>query len=82
MGTSVFMVFIQRTCKAENKAAHFSIATSIMNISSTLAGILSGYLAAWMGWPIFFAFTFLVTLPSMALIPFLPYVDGKTAAHA
>lgn len=82
MGTSVFMVFIQRTCKAENKAAHFSIATSIMNISSTLAGILSGYLAAWMGWPLFYAFTFAVTVPSMALIPFLPYLDRRTAAHA
>lgn len=82
MGTSVFMVFIQRTCKAENKAAHFSIATSIMNISSTLAGILSGYLAAWMGWPGFFAFTFFVTIPSMAIIPLLPYLDGRTREHA
>jgi PAT family beta-lactamase induction signal transducer AmpG len=82
MGTSVFMVFIQRTCKAENKAAHFSIATSIMNISSTLAGVVSGYLAAWMGWPIFYAFTFVVTVPSMALIPLLPYLDKRTAAHA
>jgi MFS transporter, PAT family, beta-lactamase induction signal transducer AmpG len=82
MGTSVFMVFIQRTCKAENKAAHFSIATSIMNISSTLAGILSGYLAAWMGWSLFFAFTFFVTVPSMAIIPLLPYLDGRTREHA
>jgi MFS transporter, PAT family, beta-lactamase induction signal transducer AmpG len=82
MGTSVFMVFIQRTCKAENKAAHFSIATSIMNISSTLAGILSGYLATWMGWPLFFAFTFFVTVPSMAIIPLLPYLDGRTREHA
>ncbi len=79
MGTSVFMVFIQRTCKAQNKAAHFSIATSVMNISSTLAGVLSGYLAAWMGWPLFFGFTFLVTIPSMALIPWLPVLDRPAA---
>jgi len=76
MGTSVFMVFIQRTCKTTFKAAHFSIATSIMNISSTLAGVLSGYFAIWMGWPFFFAFTFFVTIPSMALIPWLPLLDA------
>lgn len=77
MGTSVFMVFIQRTCKAQNKAAHFSIATSVMNISSTLAGVLSGYLASWMGWPVFFAFTFVITIPSMALIHFLPHLEAR-----
>jgi len=76
MGTAVFMVFSQRTCKAAFKAAHFSTATSIMNVSSTLAGVLSGFLAAWMGYPLFFAFTFFVTLPSMALIFFLPHLDA------
>jgi PAT family beta-lactamase induction signal transducer AmpG len=74
MGTAAFMVFIQRTCKASFKAAHFSIATSIMNVSSTLAGVLSGFLAASLGYPAFFAFTFLVTVPSMAFVPFLPHL--------
>ncbi len=78
MGTAAFMVFIQRTCKATFKAAHFSIATSIMNVSSTLAGVLSGFLAASLGYPAFFAFTFLVTVPSMALVPFLPHLREET----
>ncbi len=77
MGTSVFMVFIQRTCRASFKAAHFSIATSIMNVSSTLAGVLSGFLAASLGYPAFFAFTFLVTVPSMALVSFLPNLKDE-----
>jgi PAT family beta-lactamase induction signal transducer AmpG len=76
MGTAVFMVFIQRTCKTAYKAAHYSIATSIMNISSTLAGVLSGFLAAWLGYAVFFGLTFVITLPSMALIPFLPHLTG------
>jgi PAT family beta-lactamase induction signal transducer AmpG len=72
LGTAAFMVFIQRTCKASFKAAHFAVATSIMNISTTLAGVFSGFLAAWMGWTAFFVFTFAATLPSMLLVPFLP----------
>jgi PAT family beta-lactamase induction signal transducer AmpG len=79
MGTAVFMVFLQRTCRAPFKAAHYSTASSIMNVSSTLAGVLSGFLAVWMGYPAFFAFTFFVTIPSMVLIPFLPLLDAARA---
>lgn len=76
MGTAAFMVFIMRTCKPDHKAAHMAIATSVMNVSSTLAGVLSGFLAAAVGFTAFFAFTFLVTIPSMALIFFLPQTKG------
>ncbi len=72
LGTAAFMVFIMRTTKPEYKAAHMSIATSIMNVSNTLAGVFSGFLAAWLGFPLFFVFTFLATFPSMALVLFLP----------
>ncbi len=79
LGTAVFMVFIMRTCKPRYKAAHMSIATSIMQISATLAGVFSGFLAAWLGFAFFFGFTFLATVPGMALIFFLPYLDNTTA---
>lgn len=82
LGTAAFMVFIQRTCKASFKAAHFAVATSIMNVSTTLAGVFSGFLAAWMGWTAFFVFTFAATFPAMLLVPFLPHLrdlDAKAA---
>jgi len=83
LGTAVFMVFIMRTCKPRYKAANMSIATGIMNISATMAGVFSGFLASWLGFPLFFGFTFLATLPGMSLIVFLPYLDGTSAAdHA
>ncbi len=75
LGTAVFMVFIMRTCKSSYKAAHMAIATSIMNVSSTFAGVFSGYLAAWLGFSAFFGFTFLATVPGMALIAFLPHLE-------
>ena len=79
MGTAVFMVFIMRTCKASYKSAHMSIATSIMNVSTTLAGVMSGFLANWLGWPLFFALTFFITVPSMALIFWLPNLQEKSS---
>ncbi len=80
MGTAAFMVFIMRTCKPSYKAAHMAIATSIMTVGATSAGIFSGILAGWLGYPIFFGFTFLATVPSMGLLLFLPYLDGSSAA--
>lgn len=79
LGTAAFMVFIMRTCKSQYKAAHMSIATSIMGISATLAGVFSGFIASWAGFTLFFGFTFLATIPSMSLIPFLPYLTDSTA---
>ena len=79
MGTALFMVFIMRTCKSAYKAAHMSIATSIMNVSSTLVGVFSGFLAVWLGFPLFFGFTFLATVPGMAMIPLLPHMNDTTA---
>ncbi len=78
LGTSAFLVFIMRTTKAEFKAAHMAIATGIMNLGSLTAGVSSGYLATWLGFPAFFGLTFLLTIPGMLCIPFLPHLDlGK-----
>jgi PAT family beta-lactamase induction signal transducer AmpG len=80
LGTAAFMVFIQRTTKPAFKAAHFAIATSIMSVAATLSGVFSGWLAAWLGWPMFFGFTFLATVPGMLCILRLPYLDGSSAS--
>ncbi len=82
LGTSFFMVFIMRTCKKSYKAAHMAIATSVMNVSSTFAGVASGFLAAWLGFPFFFAFTFIATIPAMVMLPFLPSSLFQTAEFA
>ncbi|NOZ78561.1 MAG: AmpG family muropeptide MFS transporter [Acidobacteria bacterium] len=75
LGTAAFMVFIMRTARPAFKAAHMAIATGIATVSSTLAGVLSGFLAAALGFEIYFGLTFLATIPAMALIPWLPYLD-------
>ncbi len=75
LGTALFMVFIMRTCKKSYKAGHMAIATSVMNVSSTFAGVLSGFVAAWAGFSLFFVISFIATIPGMTLIPFLPHME-------
>jgi PAT family beta-lactamase induction signal transducer AmpG len=80
LGTAVFMVYIMRCCRPEFKAAHMAILTALMSVSFTLAGVCSGFLASWLGYALYFLFTFVATLPSMALIPFVPHLDGGVSS--
>jgi PAT family beta-lactamase induction signal transducer AmpG len=74
-GNAAFTVFIMRTTKSRFKAAHFAIGTGLMNIAGTLAGVVSGFLASAVGFPIYFGLTIMLALPNMAMIPWLPYLD-------
>jgi len=77
LGTSVLITYLMRTCLDEFKAAHFAIGSGLMNISGVLAGAGSGFLAAWLGYGTFFGVSFLASLPGMALIFLIPFLDEK-----
>ena len=79
MGTAAFMVFIQRTTKPSFKATTTAISTSIMSISATWPACF-GPAGGGLGWPLYFGFTFLATLPGMACTCDLPHPDGTSAA--
>ena len=82
LGTAAFMVFVMRTTRPAHKAAHMAIATGLATVSATMAGVISGFLASALGFTLFFAFTFLATVPAMAMIPFLPGLDGDAGPEA
>lgn len=79
MGNAGLMVYIMRTCKKQYKAANMATATSIMTVSATLAGVFSGFLAAWLGYATFFGITVLACLPAMGCAFFLPYLGDASA---
>lgn len=80
LGTSAFMVFIMRTTKPAYKAANMAVATGLMTVAATFAGVFSGFIAEALGFRIFFLLTFLVTLPGMTLIPWLPHLGPARPA--
>jgi len=75
LGTAVLITFLMRTCTEQFKAAHFSIGTGLMNISGVLAGVASGFLAQRLGYGAFFGLTFLISIPGMCLIFWIPFLD-------
>jgi len=72
LGTAVFMVYLMRCCDPQHKAAHMAILTALMSISFTFAGVASGFLVVQMGYFYYFVFTFVASMPGMALIFILP----------
>ena len=77
LGTSVLVTFLMRTCLPDFKAAHFAIGTGLMNLSGVLAGVAGGFLAERLGYGYFFGISFLASIPGMALIPFVPFLETR-----
>jgi PAT family beta-lactamase induction signal transducer AmpG len=79
LGTAVFMVYLMRCCDPAHRAAHMALLTALMSLSFTIAGVTSGYLAHALGFVPYFGLSFVATIPAMALLYFLPYLDGREA---
>lgn len=76
LGTAVFMVYLMRCCDPKHKATHMAVLTAIMSIGFTIAGMASGFLVgAFGGFATYFAFSFVATVPSMLMLPFVPFLD-------
>ncbi len=77
LGTAVLMTYLMRICDKEFKATHYAIGSGLMNLSGLFAGILSGFIAGWIGYAWLFGISFLFSIPAMLFIPFLPYLENK-----
>lgn len=72
LGTAVLMTYLMRICHKEYKAAHYAIGTALMNVSGLFAGVMSGFIAGALGYAWLFGVSFVLSVPAMLLIPFLP----------
>ncbi|MCX6557384.1 MAG: MFS transporter, partial [Candidatus Aminicenantes bacterium] len=72
LGTAVLTTYLMRICKMEFKAAHFAIGSGLMSLGGIVAGVSSGFIASWLGYSGMFGISFLVSLPGMLLLFFIP----------
>jgi len=75
LGTAVLMTFLMRICQKEFKASHYAIGTGLMSVSGLYSGVVSGFLTSWLGYGYFFGISFLISIPGMALIFWVPLRD-------
>lgn len=72
LGTAVLTTFLMRICKMEFKAAHFAIGSGLMSLGGIVAGVSSGFIASWLGYAGMFGASFLISIPAMILLIWVP----------
>jgi PAT family beta-lactamase induction signal transducer AmpG len=79
LGTAAFLAFMMRVCDKRQAATQYALISALYNLTGTLAGSVSGLGADRWGFGPYFALTFLLALPSYAL---LPWVKRRLAVPA
>lgn len=72
LGTAAYSVYFMYLAKEEYKTTHFAISTGIMVLGMMLPGLVSGYIQQALGYQALFILGFLLTIPRMLTIFFIP----------
>lgn len=82
VGLSLFMM--QQVAKGPHQMAHYAIATSLMNLSFMLPGLVSGTLSDAFGYKTFFLIAVLLAIPGIVCaikVPFTYDEEGNTISE-
>ncbi len=71
LGTACLLTFMMRVCEKEHAATQYALISALFALSRHIAGAASGFAATRFGYALFFAYTFFLAAPGLALIPFL-----------
>jgi len=68
LATAAFLAYLSGLCSTEHTATQFALLTSVAPLAANTLGGLSGYLAAYLGWTVFYGVAMLASLPAMLLM--------------
>lgn len=71
-GFTAYMLYMIFVSEGEYKTAHFAITTGFMALGMMLPGMISGWVQELIGYPNFFIWVLISTIPGILLIKFLP----------
>lgn len=71
LGSSAYANFMMRQINPKYRASHYAIGSSLMSLTTMLAGAISGFGAQKYGYFVFFLLAFVASLPGVILIPFV-----------
>lgn len=73
MGTAVFITYLSSLCSKSFSATQYALLSSFMAIATSVFSSTSGYMAAALGWPLFFIATGLFMLPALTLLKYMKH---------
>jgi PAT family beta-lactamase induction signal transducer AmpG len=75
-GFTAFILYMIRIARGEHQTAHYAICTGFMALGVMLPGMWSGKLQEWLGYPHFFVWVILATIPSFLVATQIPLEAG------
>lgn len=75
LGFTAFSVYLMYISRGEYKTSHFAMSTGFMALGMMFPGLISGYIQQALGYPVFFILVFLLTIPGMITLFFIPLKD-------
>jgi len=72
LGSAALLVFLLSTCSKEYRATHYAVGSAIMSIPGTIIGGEAGRLVELIGYTNLYVLAFILSLPGMFLIPYVP----------
>jgi PAT family beta-lactamase induction signal transducer AmpG len=79
-GFTAFMLYMIYIVRGEHRTAHYAICSSFMALGMMLPGRWSGQLQEMLGYPHFFVWVILATIPSFIVARFIP-LDAEFGKH-
>ncbi len=71
-GFTAYMLYMILVAEGEYKTAHFAITTGFMALGMMIPGMISGWIQSLIGYPNFFIWVLISTIPGIILVSFLP----------
>jgi MFS transporter, PAT family, beta-lactamase induction signal transducer AmpG len=68
IGTAAFVALLSGMCKRELSATQYALLTALSSVLVTLLSSPMGFVAARLGWPLYFGFTALCALPGLLVV--------------
>jgi PAT family beta-lactamase induction signal transducer AmpG len=78
LGTAPFLAFLMSICDKAHAATQYALLSALFNLTGGVAGTLSGWATARIGYAAYFSLTFFLAWPALLL---LPWVWRWTAAR-
>jgi PAT family beta-lactamase induction signal transducer AmpG len=68
MGTAAYVALLMALCDRRFSATQYALLSALSAVGRVYVGPVAGYLVKYLGWEIFFLFTFVIALPGLALL--------------
>ncbi|HEX6959597.1 MAG TPA: AmpG family muropeptide MFS transporter [Ferrovibrio sp.] len=71
MGTAALVAYLSALCDIAYTATQYALLSSLSAVARTVLSSYAGFVAAPLGWPVFFVFTTLAAIPGLLLLAWL-----------